>query len=406
MRAAGQIGFTAVSSVENGVTVVFVLLTRFFRMEIRNFVRLAAFEHRTVREDCRRGHRNGGMNVERMFRLLSFADAVEEHSCRNIVGAAVTACKNLIFVRIVPARVVAVDFFHTFGLRPAVVAEHDLRAHTAEVFDLTFGTADTVSVVVCPETGTARDAENGTIVVLRGDDRRAVAVEAGVRNVAFHGSECCKCRDRLRRSTRRTHYRTERMGDIIGTRAEVAPVLGEIVVRPLEADVHRIARMVVFAFRVDDLTERAGLCDTLHFAVEDHLGIVFRKEVNHIRIFFGRPDEFNTFRHRPVADALGENVESLFYTADGIRRVFMEVVRQNDRVHIVFDKFIEVSVQGRAAADPIGRIVQTFFVEVADRRDLTAEPLEISGKVCAASRAEHTDFDRIHKKPPWIFVSF
>ena len=76
--------------------------------------------------------------------------------------------------------------------------------------------------------------------------------------------------------------------------------------------------------------------------------------------------------------------------------MFMEIVRQNDRVHVVFDKGIEVSVKSRIAADTFCGIVQTFFMEIADRRDFTAETLEIAGKVRAPSRAEHTDSDRIH----------
>jgi N-acetylglucosamine kinase-like BadF-type ATPase len=66
-----------------------------------------------------------------MFGLTAFFDAFEEHSCGDVVRAAVSAFDDLLFVRIVPARIVAVDFFHIFGLGPAVVAEHDLAAHLA-----------------------------------------------------------------------------------------------------------------------------------------------------------------------------------------------------------------------------------------------------------------------------------
>ena len=155
VRAAGDSGGSSVGEEVGRESIVLVGLSFLFVSEIGNIVGLTSVKDRLVREDRNEGHIDSGVNVEGHLGLTVLFNASEELASYEIVAAAVTCLLDEILVGIVPARVDEIVLLHTLGLGPSVVAKHYLAAHAAEVLDLTLCSADTVSIVMRSERGTA-----------------------------------------------------------------------------------------------------------------------------------------------------------------------------------------------------------------------------------------------------------
>jgi hypothetical protein len=69
------------------------------------------------------------------------------------------------------------------------------------------------------------------------------------------------------------------MGDIICSGQKMSPMLRMVHVYSSEIIVIHIEGMVILALRIKNLSESAPAANSLHFSVEYHLRIVFRKEI-------------------------------------------------------------------------------------------------------------------------------
>ena len=78
----------------------------------------------------------------------------------------------------------------------------------------------------------------------------------------------------------------------------------------------------------------------------------------------------------------------------------MEKVGQDHSVHIVFDKVVEIIINGNVVAKFLRSCFSAVFVKITNRYDVTAEQLEIFSEMSSAAGAEYAHFDLIHVVPP------
>ena len=251
------------------------------------------------------------------------------------------------------------------------VAEHQLVTHAAQILDLTLRAADAVGISLRAECGTAGEFEDGLIVVLRHDNGGAVTVAACHGDVLLIGSEACEGGYAHGAGTRRGHQRCERVSDVIVAGIVIAPMVGGVDVSFIELDVVYVNGMIVFALGVQELTQRSLAADPLHLQVEEHKGEVLAQHINGTAFLSGA-NQLDALGHRAVGHALGVDVETSAQTRDGIRRVLMEVVADDDGIHLMINEFVKFGVGRDTLAQFFQTLLQTVLVEIAERDDLRA----------------------------------
>ena len=180
MRAAGDGGAVAVEIGEGGVIVIFEFHAILFQMEIGDIHRNTARHDASVRlngDGC-----GSGREIDIKIGSCAVADAVKEIADDEIVAAAVAGLLDLVGIGVVPLGHIVVGLFHPLGNIPIIVAEHDLAAASANVFDLSLGAANAIGIAVRTPCGTSGYAEYGIIVVKTGDNGGTVALTGAGRH--------------------------------------------------------------------------------------------------------------------------------------------------------------------------------------------------------------------------------
>ena len=175
------------------------------------------------------------------------------------------------------------------------------------------------------------------------------------------------------------------------------PVLFKVIVGLEEGGVVRRHGMVVLPLGKQDLPQRPAVDYPFHLDVEEHLGIILRQEIDRAALL-RRPDQLDALRHGAVGDAFAEHMDAALQAFNGIRRVFMKEIGQNDRVHVLLDELLEAVAVNDPLAVSVFGVLKPVRTVIADRRERTALKEEIPGQPQSASRAHNADFQCSHDR--------
>ena len=154
------------------------------------------------------------------------------------VTAAMAGLFNFFLIGIIPHGIVELgSFFHTLGLIPGVVAEHNLAVGAPNIFHLALGAADAVGIVV--RAVACADSEHRAVVVEGGDNSTQVAGAAEIVKSlgGVIGAADGESSDTDGLGTGEVHHGTEGVGGIIGFGEEVTPVVVKVAVTLNEGEV-------------------------------------------------------------------------------------------------------------------------------------------------------------------------
>ena len=303
--------------------------------------------------------------------------------------AAVTGGADELLIGVVPLGLVqSLRHLLIRRLGPGVVTKHDLVLHAAQIFHRAFVSADAVGNVMARELGSARKAEDRAVVVQGGHDGGGIACVAVGGQVALNRGENTEGGDLLGGRARGPHNGSQSMGGVVGPGQIVAPVLIKVDVGFGKGGVLGIDGVIVFALRVQDLTQGSAVTEPLHLAVELHMRVVFRQHKDGIRLFIG-PHQLDTLGHGAVADALAEHVDSLLKQTDHKGCVLVEEVGHDDRVHVVLNEIVKVIVDRYALVHSLSRPFSAFGMIVANGHDLTALQSKVPHDIHASAYAEY-----------------
>ena len=130
--------------------------------------------------------------------------------------------------------------------------------------------------------------------------------------------------------------------------------------------------MNVLPFAVSEVADLPCAIEPPHLLVEDHVRVVLREHVD-LAAALHRADERDALGQRLAGRRLGHHVLSRVQGLDRERRVLMEVVRENDRIHVVREELVVVGVG--LHAQPRGDVRDSVLPHVAERHELHADSL-------------------------------
>jgi hypothetical protein len=101
--------------------------------------------------------------------------------------------------------------------------------------------------------------------------------------------------------------------------------------------------MDIFAFGILYLAYIPGFVTLPHFKRCGHVTVIFGVGVN-FSAFFDRFDKLDRLRHSFAWQNFAHDMPAGFQQTDSKRRMFVCVIHENNRVHIVIEKIIEIFV--------------------------------------------------------------
>ena len=253
--------------------------------------------------------------------------------------------------------------------------------------------------------GAASDTEHGIIVIQAGDDGSPVANAQAHEAFPHIGVKHRHSGDTNRLGTGNVHQRCQGMGNIVGSRQEITPVLG-IGTQLLDLlFIARIQRVVIFALGKQHFTQCATLIDTAHLLIEDHVGIVFRQHIDSVALL-GCPHQRHTFSHSAVGGAFTEDMDIPLQCLDSKGCVVMEEVAQEHSFHTrVIQELVKVLVHRQIIAKDLLCLLQLFLLQVTNRHDLTIVEQNVLIKGTSSAQAKNAHFYGSHIVTSMIFVS-
>ena len=276
---------------------------------------------------------------------------------------------------------------------PRVIIQHHATAATAGVLDLPTAAADAVGGLGIAEGGTARHAEDRTVIVLRCDDGSPVTAVKAVQRLILGVIERYGVgAHALWGSARDVHQRSQRVCDIIGGRKQIPPMLSKRLEPggiPLILGV-RVANVVVLALGKHHVSQAPPTNDVVHLAVELHIGVVFEQHIGGTARL-GGTDERNALGHCTVACAFGKDMDVSRKRLDGVGGMLVEVVRQENGFHpLVLNEFIKLGIKSHVPKLVL-RYPKTLGVGFADGDDLGVISKKALCHLAASVKAKNTN---------------
>ena len=186
--------------------------------------------------------------------------------------------------------------------------------------------------------------------------------------------------------------------------------------RAIEGGIHAVAPVIlfavgdagpdaravvdVFALGVHHVAHVAPLIPAAHFERVIHITVVFGIGI-HLSAALRRFDQLDGLRHRLRRKHLAQHVPPGVQKPYGERRVFVGIVGQHDRVHVVPEEILEIRIQRDAHADLLGGFSGLFergLVFVAHGDELRVRMMnQHADHGHAAIRAKYADLQLRHK---------
>jgi len=153
--------------------------------------------------------------------------------------------------------------------------------------------------------------------------------------------------------------------------------------------------MIVLTLGITELTQGTGVADTLDLNAGTAEGIVLAEHELCLG-FLGSANQSYALSHGGGSGALCQNVDVLLQAADGKGSVLVEVVGQQNRIHVMLDELIEAGVVADAIAQLLAGRLQQIFALVTDGYDIGVVAEEAGDVRRAAVQTKNTDSDLFH----------
>ncbi len=149
--------------------------------------------------------------------MLSISDTLQKRSSRQIISSAVPRLFYKLLILIISRWRIQCLRPLSFWSIPFVISEHYASVHTAQILYLPLRAENSVRVMMGAVGCVSRYTKYRSVVVLRGNARCSITYVRRARYLRGTRRVHCKCRHPLRCRARNTHYRSERMGYIVGS---------------------------------------------------------------------------------------------------------------------------------------------------------------------------------------------
>ena len=127
------------------------------------------------------------------------------------------------------------------------------------------------------------------------------------------------------------------MGGIVSFGVVITPMVREISEGSSGRAVFGIACMGIFTLSINYLTKSAALADLLNFKVSELLWVIFGKHIDRVTLF-GSANESHALGQSAASQSLGIHMNTALKALYGILCMLVEIVCQDNCVHIVFNK--------------------------------------------------------------------
>ena len=146
----------------------------------------------------------------------------------------------------------------------------------------------------------------------------------------------------------------------------------------------------ILALAAFEFADQALLIEALHFLIEDHVGVVFCEHVD-LAALFHRPRQRHAFTQRMAGGGFAHHVFVGLQCLDGKGGVLVEVVGEDDCVHVVGEEFVVVEIGGYA--EGVGLFGQALAPGVAQRDQFHAGGGSAADEGATATNADDADAD-------------